>query len=67
MNLESTLLTYILPENENDAERTERLIVVLESFAEKQKLAFTALVRKQKMFNDNLHKYIDMCEKAVSY
>ncbi|KAI8348451.1 armadillo-type protein [Choanephora cucurbitarum] len=66
MNLESTLLTYILPENENDAERTERLIVVVESFAEKQKLAFTALIRKQKMFNDNLHKYIDMCEKAIS-
>ncbi|KAI8352060.1 hypothetical protein BD560DRAFT_477874 [Blakeslea trispora] len=49
MNLESTLLNYILPENENDAERTERLVVVVESLTEKQTLAFTALIRKQKI------------------
>jgi sister-chromatid-cohesion protein PDS5 len=66
MNLESTLNKYIFPQLENDTERAERLVTIVGSFGEKQKLAFTALVRKQKLFNENMNTYVKMCENAVS-
>ncbi|KAI8087857.1 armadillo-type protein [Gilbertella persicaria] len=66
MDMEHALLKYILPEDENDEERTERLVVVFESLHEKERLAFAALVRKQKMFNENLHTYVDMCQRVVN-
>ncbi|KAI8080901.1 armadillo-type protein [Thamnidium elegans] len=65
MNLESTIQKYILPELENDLERTERLITIVESLEEKQKLAFTALVRKQKLFNENMNKYVKLCQEQI--
>lgn len=65
MNLESTVQKYILPELENDLERTERLITIVESLEDKQKLAFTALVRKQKLFNENMNKYVTLCREHV--
>jgi sister-chromatid-cohesion protein PDS5 len=67
MNLESTIQEYILPEIENDAERTERLITVVESLSEKQRLAFTALVRKQKASNENMQRYVKLCKNNVSF
>lgn len=67
VNLESTLNNYILPQVDNDSERAERLVNVVGTFGEKQKLAFTALVRKQKLFIENMHTYVNMCENAVSF
>ncbi|KAI9485716.1 MAG: armadillo-type protein [Benjaminiella poitrasii] len=66
MGLENTLLNHILPENENDAERTERLVTVYDSLQPKQRLAFTALIRRQKLFNENMHDYIKRCENALN-
>jgi hypothetical protein len=66
MSLESTLHKFILPQIDNDSDRTERLITVIESLQPKQKLAFTALIRKQKAFNENMNTYVKMCEDNVS-
>lgn len=66
MSLESTIQEYILPEIENDADRVERLITVVGSLSEKQRLAFIALVRKQKSFNENMQRYVKLCENHVS-
>lgn len=65
MNLESTLHKFILPELDNDIERTERLIIIIESLEDKQKLAFTGLVRKQNAFNVNMNTYVKMCQDRV--
>ncbi|CEG69090.1 hypothetical protein RMATCC62417_05229 [Rhizopus microsporus] len=66
MTLQDTLLAYIFPYDEDDQQRTERLVTVVESLEEKQKLAFTAIIRKQQRFNDDLQKYVRMCEDEVS-
>lgn len=66
MNLESTLHKFILPEIENDAERTERLITMIESLEEKQKLAFTGLVRKKSAFNSNMQNYAKLCQDHMN-
>lgn len=65
MTLQDTLLAYIFPYDEDDQQRTERLVTVVESLEEKQKLAFTAIIRKQQRFNDDLQKYVRMCEDEV--
>lgn len=65
MNLEEALFAYIFPYNEDDEQRTDRLISVVETLEERQKLAFIALVRKQKRFNDDLQKFRQMCEDKV--
>ncbi|KAI8992505.1 armadillo-type protein [Pilobolus umbonatus] len=65
MGLEKTLLKHILPFNDNDSERADRLVTVVESLQPPQRLAFTALVRKQKRFNDDFHKYADMVDNAI--
>jgi sister-chromatid-cohesion protein PDS5 len=67
MALEDTLFAYIFPYNEDDQQRTERLITVLETLEQRQKLAFTAIVRKQKRFNDDMHKYLRIGESMASY
>lgn len=46
--LEHTVHEYIIPTIMDDKERTERLITVFGSFDQKGKIAFLALVRKQK-------------------
>jgi sister-chromatid-cohesion protein PDS5 len=66
MNLESTLIKYIFPQEDNDTERAKRLVTVVGFFEKKQNLAFAALIRKQKSFHENLNTYIKMCEDAVS-
>lgn len=66
MNLESTLHKYILPEIDNDAERTERLINIIESLEDKQRLAFTGLVRKKNAFNTNMNIYAKMCQDHMN-
>jgi hypothetical protein len=65
MILQDTLLAYIFPYDEDDQQRTERLVTVVESLEEKQKLAFTAIIRKQQRFNDDLQKYVRICEDEV--
>jgi len=56
---------YIFPEDDNDAERTERLVTVVDSLKDKQKTAFLALLQKQKLFNENMMTYVEMCENHV--
>lgn len=65
--LESALHQFILPQIDNDVDRTERLITIVDSLEPKQSLAFTALLRKQKAFNDHMHTYVKMCEDHVSF
>lgn len=65
MCLEETLLKYIFPMNENDEERAERLVTVVDSLTPKQRLAFTALIQKQKAFNQNMQQYLKFCENLV--
>lgn len=65
MNLENTLQKYIFPELDNDVERTERLITIVESLEPKQRLAFTAVIRKQKSFNENMNQFVKLCEDHV--
>lgn len=67
MSMERIINNYILPENENDSERAERLVTVVSALDERQKLAFTALVRKQQITNDNIQKYVKLCEDLVSF
>ncbi|KAL9541955.1 hypothetical protein MBANPS3_008853 [Mucor bainieri] len=64
-NIESILQKYIFPENDNDAERTERLVVVVDALKEKQRVAFLALLQKQKLFNQNMLTYVEMCENHM--
>lgn len=64
-NIESTFQKFILPENDNDAERTERLVSVVDSLKDKQKVAFLALLQKQKLFNENMYTFVEMCENNV--
>lgn len=64
-NIESTFQRFILPENDNDAERTERLVTVVGSLKDKQKVAFLALLQKQKLFNENMYTFVEMCENNI--
>lgn len=66
MNLESTLHKFILPEIDNDTERTERLITMIDSLEDKQRLAFTGLIRKKSAFNSNLNTYAKMCQDHLT-
>lgn len=65
MCLEETLLKYIFPYNEDDEKRTERIVTVVDSLTPKQRLAFTALIQKQKTFNQNMQQYLNICENTV--
>lgn len=65
MALEDALITYIFPYDENEQQRAERLVVITETLEQRQKIAFTAIIRKQKKFNDDMHKYLKMCEDMV--
>ncbi|KAG1562450.1 hypothetical protein G6F49_000907 [Rhizopus delemar] len=64
MALEDTLFTYIFPYNEDDQQRTERLITVLETLEQRQKLAFTAILGNnepsdhERIKNDEFIKYL---------
>ncbi|KAI7902740.1 armadillo-type protein [Cokeromyces recurvatus] len=51
------LFSFLYLENENDVDRTERLVTIYDSLQSKQRLAFTALIRRQKLFNENMHDY----------
>ncbi|EPB84270.1 hypothetical protein HMPREF1544_08990 [Mucor circinelloides 1006PhL] len=64
-NIEFILHKYIFPEDDNDAERTERLVTVVDSLKDKQKTAFLALLQKQKLFNENMMTYVEMCENHI--
>ncbi|CAO3633172.1 unnamed protein product [Mucor fragilis] len=64
-NIEAILQKYIFPENDNDAERTERLVVAVNALKEKQRTAFFALLQKQKLFNENMLTYVEMCENHM--
>ncbi|KAI8646023.1 armadillo-type protein [Parasitella parasitica] len=66
-NVEAIFQTFIVPENDNDAERTERLVTVLDSLKDKQKIAFLALLQKQKLFNENMLTFVEMCEKNIDH
>lgn len=64
--MEHIINNHILPENENDAERAGRLVTIVASLDEKQKLAFTALMRKQQSTNENIHRFVTLCQDLVS-
>ncbi|KAG1456183.1 hypothetical protein G6F55_006644 [Rhizopus delemar] len=67
MALEDALITYIFPYDENEQQRAERLVVITETLEQRQKIAFTAIIRKQKKFNDDMHKYLKMCEDMIDH
>ncbi|KAI9267841.1 armadillo-type protein [Sporodiniella umbellata] len=63
INLEETLLNYIFPYNEDDQQRTDRLITVFEALEDRQKLAFTAILNDTSLSdhisdNDSHIKYL---------
>ncbi|CEP19463.1 hypothetical protein [Parasitella parasitica] len=66
-NIESILQTFIIPEDDNDADRAERLVTVVHSLKDKQKVALLALLQKQKLFNENMLTFVEMCEKNIDH
>ncbi|KAG0164485.1 hypothetical protein DFQ30_009873 [Apophysomyces sp. BC1015] len=59
--LESTIIQYILPENTNDVERTERLVTVLASLENRAEVAFSALIQRHKTFMESMQQYVRTC------
>ncbi|KAI8379771.1 armadillo-type protein [Radiomyces spectabilis] len=62
--VESTMVSFILPENPDDEERTERLVTVFGHLEQRARVAFLALIRKQKIFSEVLRKFINVCEQS---
>ncbi|KAI9491520.1 armadillo-type protein [Zychaea mexicana] len=60
--LESTVNQYLFPYNEDDKERTERLVFVIKSFEPRTKNAFRALIHKQRGCIAGIQRFIKACE-----
>ncbi|KAI8141303.1 armadillo-type protein [Fennellomyces sp. T-0311] len=60
--LESTVNQYILPYIESDKERTERLVLIIESLGSRSKSAFRAYIHKQRSCTVSVHRFIKACE-----
>ncbi|KAI7872829.1 armadillo-type protein [Spinellus fusiger] len=63
-SLENALHQYILPEDMNDSERTERLVTVVGALSPRSKTAFKALIQRQKSFLEDMQYFVDMCDAA---
>ncbi|KAI8878089.1 hypothetical protein K501DRAFT_229043, partial [Backusella circina FSU 941] len=66
MTLESALQEYIFPEDEDDSERVDRLVAVVGSLERKAEIAFSAILKKQKSFMDEMQKYLEICEANIT-